>query len=154
MTGPQDDIDRVMTVMERSFDPQFGEAWTRRQVEDALLIGNCHLLLAGPQGGRLSDYDPIAGFALSRQGFEEEELLLLAVLPEYRSLGLGRYLIGELKRCAAERGARQLFLEMREGNPAEKMYQSSGFLPIGRRIKYYRTPFGHRIDAITFSCAL
>ena len=42
MTAPLDDLDRLRAVMTAAFDPAFGEAWTRRQVEDALLIGNCH----------------------------------------------------------------------------------------------------------------
>ena len=31
------DIDRIMEVMALAFDPAFGEAWTRRQVVDALM---------------------------------------------------------------------------------------------------------------------
>jgi len=32
-----DDVDRIMAVMHAAFPPDFGEAWTRRQVEDAQL---------------------------------------------------------------------------------------------------------------------
>ena len=35
MKPPADDLDRLMAVMNTAFDPTFGEAWTRRQVEDA-----------------------------------------------------------------------------------------------------------------------
>ena len=47
-----------------------------------------------------------------------------------------------------------MFLEMRDGNPAESLYRINGFTPIGRRPKYYRTSQGDRIDAITFSRAM
>jgi ribosomal-protein-alanine N-acetyltransferase len=36
-----DHIDRLMAVMDAAFDPFFQEAWTRRQVEDALVTGMC-----------------------------------------------------------------------------------------------------------------
>ena len=45
MSAAGDDIDRIMAVMAAAFDPAFGEAWNRRQLEDALLVGNCHYLL-------------------------------------------------------------------------------------------------------------
>jgi GNAT superfamily N-acetyltransferase len=87
---PADDIDRLMAIMAVSFDPNFGEAWTRRQVEDALVIGNCHYHLIGPGKGDLAPGDPAAGFFLSRAGFDEEELLLFAVDPAWRRQGIGR----------------------------------------------------------------
>jgi ribosomal-protein-alanine N-acetyltransferase len=148
----KDDIDRIMAVMTAAFDPAFGEAWNRRQVEDALLIGNCHYCLAGPERTAPAEGEATAGFFMSRTGFEEEELLLIAVSPEFRGRGVGRYLLDQLRSAAASRGARRLLLEMRQGNPAEILYSNAGFKPIGRRPEYYRTPGGQRIDSITFAC--
>lgn len=147
MTAPLDDLDRIMAVMQSAFDPAYGEAWTRRQVEDALVIGNCHYHLA--------DVDEVpAGFALTRHGYEEEELLLIGVAPRFRGMGLGRRLLLESMAAARDRGARQLLLEMRRANPAEVLYRAAGFIQIGERPNYYRTPSGQRLDAITFSCQL
>jgi [ribosomal protein S18]-alanine N-acetyltransferase len=50
MTVPLDDIDQIMRVMGCAFDPAFGEAWNRRQVEDSLVMGNCHYILIGCDG--------------------------------------------------------------------------------------------------------
>ncbi|MCC6924919.1 MAG: GNAT family N-acetyltransferase [Novosphingobium sp.] len=136
-----------MQVMVAAFDPAFGEAWNRRQVEDALLTGNCHYALAFHEG-------ECAGFFLSRTGYDEEELLLLAVAPQYRRLGIAQQLVSQLAQDAAERGAKRLFLEMRQGNPAEMLYRNNGFIPVGMRSKYYRTPNGERLDAITFTSQL
>lgn len=148
-----DDVDRIMAVMEAAFDPAYGEAWNRRQVEDALVVGNCHYLLAWP-GGFSSDSDaPPAGFCLSRHGFEEEELLLFAVAPEFRGQGVGQAMLERFAAEAWARGARRLLLEMRRGNPAERLYMRFGFVPIGERPNYYRTADGNRIDAITFARA-
>ena len=50
MSAPVEDLDRIMAVMTTAFPPDYGEAWTRRQVEDSLLTGNCHYILINPQG--------------------------------------------------------------------------------------------------------
>ena len=152
---PSDDIDRIMAVMRTAFDPEYGEAWSHRQVADALLLGNCHFLLAGPDGEAPPPDTPpadIAGFALSRHGFEEEELLLFAVCPRFRRKGVGERLLVRFAEAARGRGARRLLLEMRRGNTAESLYLRHGFHPIGLRPNYYRTRSGARIDAITFAC--
>lgn len=147
----RDDVDQIMAVMAQAFDPAFGEAWTRRQVDDALLLGNCHAYLAAATGARPQEGETAVGFSLSRTGFEEEELLLFGVLPEYRSRGIGRSILDALVLAAKERGAKRLLLEMRRGNPAERLYRAFGFSIIGERRDYYRTPLGARIDAITFA---
>ena len=71
---PTDDLDRIMAVMAAAFDPVFGEAWNRRQVEDALIMGNCHYGLAPATGD-------CAGFYLSRFAFDEEESCCWAYCP-------------------------------------------------------------------------
>ncbi len=147
MTIPTDDIDRIMAVMQSAFDPAYGEAWTRRQVEDALLIGNCYFRIA-------VILDQPAGFTLSRYGFEEEELLLIAVAPDFRRRGIGEGLLQDCKAEAKARGAKQLLLEMRSDNPAAELYRRNGFVQIGTRKNYYRTSEGTRLDALTFSCLL
>lgn len=151
-----DDLDRIMAIMEAAFDPTYGEAWNRRQVEDALLFGNCHYLLIKADGRKAGDdqeggEEAIAGFSLSRTGFGEEELLLFAIAPDSRLKGLGRTLLEYFAASAKSRGVGRLLLEMRKGNPAEHLYRSFGFTPIGERRNYYSTPDGSRIDAITFS---
>ena len=57
---------------------------------------------------------------------DEEELLLLAVRPEERGCGVGAVLLSRYIDAAHERGARRLFLEMREGNIAERLYRAQG----------------------------
>lgn len=145
-----DDVDRIMAVMHAAFPPDFGEAWTRRQVEDALLVGNCHYRLIAATGAEPLEHEPAAGFFLSRQGFEEEELLLLAVDPAHRRMGIANKLLNLLDIDASQRGARRIYLEMRRGNPAEILYLAHGFSPIGVRFNYYRTLSSGRLDAVTF----
>ena len=147
MIAPADDLDRIMAVMEAAFDPQFGEAWNRRQVEDALILGNCHYGLAEASG-------TCAGFYLSRFAYDEEELLLLGVIPSQRGCGYGAHLLEQFMDGARAHGALRVLLEMRQGNPAERLYQRYGFAQIGCRPNYYRGTNGQRIDALTFACLL
>lgn len=145
-----DPLDQIMEVMEASFDPAYGEAWSRKQVSDALTMGNCRYLLVDDRGAAPEGL-PAAGFLLSRQAADEEELLLIAVRPQSRRKGLASILIERLLDEARLRGVTRVFLEMREGNPAGRLYESHGFAPVGRRSNYYRRGVNRGIDAITFS---
>lgn len=151
---PQDDVDRIMAVMARAFDPDYNEAWTRAQLSSALTLGNCHYLLIGADGGWPNDGEPAAGFALLRQAYDEEELLLFAVDPKLRRQGLGTKLLAGIKTDAIARGIRRVVLEMRRGNSAEVLYLAQHFVCVGTRPNYYRDRDGHTIDAMTFACAL
>ena len=153
-TAMDDDIDLIMQVMEAGFDPAYGEAWTRRQVSDALLLGNCRYLLADQHGNKPLPGVRAAGFAMSRRAADEEELLLLAVSPEFRRSGIATRMLTRMSDSSRELGVTKLFLEMREGNPAEFLYRNFGFAPIGRRPAYYKLSNGSRKDAITFALTL
>lgn len=150
-------IDHIMTVMEVAFDPEYGEAWNRRQVSDALVMPSTHALVLDTRGALIEDGPDSgrpSGFVLTRHAADEEELLLIAVSPEHRGQGFGRELVEHLCLRARERGVTRIFLEMRQGNPAEQLYRSAGFEPIGRRPKYYRLATGGTLDAITFGRTL
>lgn len=147
MSAPADHIDHIMAVMPLAFDPQFGEAWTRRQVEDALVLGNCHYALAMQE-------DRCVGFYLSRFAYDEEELLLLGVIPSARRNGYGADLLAQFLAGARSRSAIRALLEMRQGNPAGNLYRRFGFDQIGVRPHYYRGKDGERRDALTFACKL
>ena len=152
--APADDLDHIMAVMAAAFPPEYGEAWTRRQVEDALLIGACHYVLIDAEGHPPAHGTAAAGFALLRTAHDEEELLLLAVVPGMRRRGLGAALLGHVLETARGRGTVQILLEMRRDNIAESLYRKAGFQPIGLRPNYYRAADGTRIDALTFRCLL
>lgn len=150
-TIQRDDLDRLMAVMDHAFDPHWGEAWTRRQVEDALVTGLCDYFLISGSGEEAGPGEPAAGFTLTRMVAGEAELLLLAVHPLWRERGLGGKLLDVLLHRAKDQGVNRVFLEMRRGNPAERLYRRFGFEPVGERPNYYRTKTGERIDAVTFA---
>lgn len=160
MTPCPDLVSRIMAVMEGAFDPLYGEAWNRRQISDALAMPSTHALVIDEDGETIGagelDTESSApiGFVLTRKAADEEELLLIAVLPDHRRRGLGEVLIRKLFENARERGTDRIFLEMRQGNPAVHLYEKVGFTPIGKRPNYYRLSTGERVDAITFGCTV
>jgi ribosomal-protein-alanine N-acetyltransferase len=145
-----DALDAIMEVMESAFDPAFGEAWNRKQVSDSLIMPNTHFMLVDIHGEEPGSPEDAVGFALSRMAADEEELLLIAVKPDARRRGVGSALINSYLKKAKQRGATRIFLEMREGNPAEHLYHAFGLLPVGRRPDYYRSGISGPFDAITY----
>ena len=148
---PDDPVDAIMQVMGRAFEPQFGEAWNRRQLADALILGTCRYGLIA-QDGKIGDQRgrTTAGFFLARQALDEEELLLFAVDRACRHRGLGGQLLDHFCASASRNGVRRIFLEMRDGNPAARLYESRDFHRVGKRPGYYRGLDGTRHDALTF----
>ncbi len=150
MSETDDDVDRIMEVMAGAFAPEYGEAWNRRQVADSLILGGTRYFLIDAEGTFETPSDhPAAGFALTRGLFDEEELLLFAIAPEHRRKGLGAALLTNVIANAQARGISRLFLEMRQNNPAGRLYAGFGFRTVGVRPGYYRTASGDRLDALS-----
>src|ERR1041384_2866442 len=79
-------LDAVMRVMDDSFDPAFGEAWTGPQCAGLLPMPGVWLSLA-------REGEHVVGFALGRVVLREAELLLLAVRKEEQGRGIGQALL-------------------------------------------------------------
>jgi ribosomal-protein-alanine N-acetyltransferase len=142
--GSLADLGAVMAVMEASFDPRFGEAWTASQCAGLLPLPGVWLTLARDSGA-------VVGFALARAVADEAELLLLAVERSVQGRGIGKLLLESFERAAAARGADRLHLEVREGNHAISLYERAGFALIGRRRNYYSGHGGATFDALTLA---
>jgi len=142
--GGDADLRDVMMVMDDSFDPRFGEAWTIAQCAGLLPLPGVWLTLA-------YENDAVLGFALARFVADEAELLLLAVKTAGQRRGIGRILLEHFEDEAVARGATRLHLEVREGNHALSLYERSGFGLVGRRRDYYSGQKGDRYDALTLA---
>ncbi len=145
--GGAADLDEIVAVMERAFDPQFGEAWTRSQCTGILPMPGLRLTIAKEGAGCT------VGFSLSRTIAGEAELLLIAVHPDERRRGVGQILLDDFLQNARAAGASRLHLEVRDGNTAIAMYRRAGFSPAGRRRKYYRGKDGSQFDALSLVLA-
>ena len=138
------DLDSVMRVMDDSFDPAFGEAWTAPQCAGLMPMPGVWLSLA--RAG-----DEVVGFALGRFVVNEAELLLLAVARARQGQGVGALLVDRFLAVARQKGVEEVHLEVRDGNPALQLYRKAGFREVGRRKNYYSGNDGRLFDALTLS---
>jgi len=91
------------------------------------------------------------GAALSIPGAPPEcELELVLVPPHARRRGIGGMLVQTVLAWAGDRGAKEIWLELRESNTrALGLYQRCGFTHAGRRAGYYVDPAE---DALLMRC--
>jgi [ribosomal protein S18]-alanine N-acetyltransferase len=89
------------------------------------------------------------GFAVSRMGADEAEILSIAIDEAWRGRGLSRDLLITHLGHLAGRGVRTIFLEVEENNaPARRLYERTGFAVVGRRERYYRGAGGEQLNAL------
>jgi ribosomal-protein-alanine N-acetyltransferase len=89
------------------------------------------------------------GFAVSRMGADEAEILSIAIDARHRGRGLSRNLLLTHLGHLAGRGIRRIFLEVEENNaPARRLYERAGFSVVGRRERYYRQENGEQLNAL------
>ncbi|HEU4810111.1 MAG TPA: ribosomal protein S18-alanine N-acetyltransferase [Sphingomicrobium sp.] len=143
-SGDAEDLDSVMQVMGSAFPDRYGEAWTRSQCAGILPMAGVRLILARDSDGK------IVGFSLYRTVVDDAELLLLAVRPEVQGQGIGRGLLRHFIDDSRTSGATRIHLEVRDGNPAVRVYKAAGFEEANRRRNYYRGRGGRQYDALTF----
>ncbi len=92
----------------------------------------------------------IMAFILDLIGPDDAEILTIGVAPGARRRGWARALISDLAKRARQRGVRRLLLEVAADNkPAISLYSSAGFILLGERPGYYKSPSG-KADALIF----
>jgi tRNA threonylcarbamoyladenosine biosynthesis protein TsaB len=81
------------------------------------------------------------GFLIARALGNEWEIENIVIAGSARRRGLGTKLLGEFLKIARSRGAKAVFLEVRESNlAARRLYEKLRFMENGRRKLYYREP--------------
>lgn len=137
-----DQLENIMPVMLRAFDPAYGEAWSIAQCRGIMALPGSFLVVAEHR-------DQMIGFALCRSVLDEAELLLFAVDPDFQRHGIGRAILAGVFTECQLRSVLRLHLEMRADNPALRIYTSLGFSGVGMRPNYYRRSNGNLADAVT-----
>lgn len=118
-----------------------GEAWSHRLITEELEASTALVLVT--EGPEARPPEPSLAYAAFRRAADEAELLRVATAPAARRRGLAAALLAAgLERLRAE-GAAACFLEVEAGNaPAIALYRRLGFVPSGRRSRYYATGAG------------
>ncbi|MBU1347168.1 MAG: ribosomal protein S18-alanine N-acetyltransferase [Alphaproteobacteria bacterium] len=132
-TAPGDVAQALADLHAQAFDAP----WSAAAFAD--LLGQTGLILEADANG----------FIVVRVVADEAEILTLAVRPSGRRAGLGARLVRAATDRAAAAGARRMFLEVAEDNPAARaLYERLGFETAGRRLRYYHRRSGSDVDAL------
>ena len=112
----------------------FRESWSEEVLRES--FGKpWNLFYVAEEGGGLAGYG--AACAIAGEG----EIQRIAVLPEYRRLGVGRKMMEAMVNHAIRDRAYAISLEVRAGNlAARKLYESFGFAAEAVRKGYYHNP--------------
>jgi len=83
----------------------------------------------------------VAGYIGSQSVLGEADIMNVAVDPADRRQGLARDLLNTLQQRLTEQNIHSLTLEVRVSNqPAIALYESLGYVQVGRRPNYYHKP--------------
>lgn len=94
-------------------------------------------------GGVDADGGELLGYAglWFGDGAGDADLLTIATLPAARRRGIATAMLARLVECARQAGCGAVLLEVRVSNTgAQALYRRHGFVPIGRRRRYYLAP--------------
>lgn len=137
-----EDLPAVLDIEQQSYS----YPWSQGIFEDTFRAG--YLMLGVESDGRLEGYAVLAIL------FDEAHLLNLCVRPASRGKGHAREMLRALVEVAGQRGLQRLVLEVRDSNQAARqLYQSEGFVLVGRRPGYYPDG-GKPEDAVVMALAL
>ncbi len=141
-SGEAQDIISIMPIMHSAFDPQYGEAWNSAQCLSILALPHTDLYIAQYNQEN-------CGFAFIRSLFEDVELLLIATHRDYTRIGIASAMIDHIINISKQHNRKRIFLEMRQGNSAEIVYNLFGFKNISLRRNYYKGHDNICYNAIT-----
>jgi N6-L-threonylcarbamoyladenine synthase len=131
------DLAQIMDLEHLSFPT---DSWSEAAMREELAAVHTHYLVLleiepGEPGYRIVGYAGLSKLSASMQS----DIQTIAVHPDLRGKGYGRAMVAQLLDLARQRGASQVFLEVRADNPvAQGLYESFGFKVIDTRKNYYQ----------------
>ena len=110
--------------------------WSEKTFRDCLANDGCFIYCLCD-----TQLSKILTFAVTQTCLDEADLANIATIPEERRKGYGGLLLDKILENARNTGVLRIFLEVRESNVgARRLYLSRGFVEIGKRRNYYRSP--------------
>lgn len=138
------DLPAVVAIERRSFPRPWSVAAFERELD--LPWSTVEVAVEQTLGG-----ERIVGYVAWWRVADEVHLMNVAVHPDARRRGVGRWLVDRVLAAAGRVRARAVLLEVRCDNTgARRLYDETGFRPIGLRRGYY----GPGQDALVLERAL
>ena len=120
--------------------------WSEGIFRDCLRVG--YLCRVAENAGEIVAYGIVA------MGAGEAHVLNICVAEHVRGRGIGRRMLMLLIERSVQAGMQDVFLEVRPSNMlAIALYQSLGFIEVGRRRGYYQAEVG-REDALVLKLSM
>lgn len=108
----------------------FPEAWSRDMVAEAMANGTFYKAVF--------DDERLVGYAAAKIVIDEGQVANIAIHPDYRGKGLGKWITHNMIAQCFDSGCELITLEVRHTNEiAISLYTSLGFKEVGRRKGYY-----------------
>ena len=141
----EEDLDTIARLEGELFG---AEAWSRGLLNLELEASrgpqaDRRYVAASPSAGAGLNGPRLLGYAglYHASGLTSADLLTIATIPVARGRGIASLMLTELVSTAQQAGCPDVLLEVRQSNEAaQRLYTGHGFVPIGRRRRYYQAP--------------
>lgn len=125
-----DDLDQITEIEKICFSLPWSKESFETELQNNLAYYQC-----------AEDDGKIMGYMGMWRILDECHITNVAVLPEYREKGIGSLLINKMVEICKCSEILTMTLEVRESNlPAINLYKKFGFIPAGKRPRYYVKP--------------
>ncbi|HYN12092.1 MAG TPA: N-acetyltransferase [Burkholderiales bacterium] len=141
---------QAIAMMSRDFvESGLGWKYDAARVLRAIRDRETLAVVACESGKAAGARGALTGFAIMEFGDERAHLVLLAVRPSHRRLGIGQRLLDWLLESARVAGIASIHLELRAANEAARgFYRSMGFYETVLVPGYYRSGEGRKEGAL------
>jgi len=149
------DLAKIAELSRDYIEHGLGWSWTTERVKKSYLSRDTNILVAcvrpqSPQRTKRqisqnsvpirhqASAQQIVGFGIMHYGEMEANLNLLAVIPQYRRLGIAKLIVQWLERSAMVAGIDVVYLQCRARNTAAQLfYQKLGYRKLRNMPNYY-----------------
>ena len=131
------DIPAIAEIEQRAFS----DPWSERSFRDVLAHSRMYFACIRDDATDGYTMPRVLGYVVAWFAGGQGEIANLAVDEAARGQGLGSALLDAALDEARRHGTDEVYLEVRDSNlRARQLYESRGFVEVGRRRRYYRRP--------------
>ncbi|WP_314129399.1 ribosomal protein S18-alanine N-acetyltransferase [Schaalia odontolytica] len=117
------------------------DPWTPYMIAEELASPASRYWIAADVSG------DVVGYGGAKVGGDQADVMTIGVRAHARGQGVGAAILDALLDWSREAGACEIFLDVRPSNDsAIRLYESRGFVEIGRRPRYFRNPVEEAVE--------